>query len=333
MQLIQDTLARLQRGEAVTFRNLTVFPLFGEDSQAADYLTLDEALAQKVARITEVSAGGSVPELRFVNDGDHPVLLMDGEELIGAKQNRTLNITILAPAHSTLLLPVTCVEQGRWAHVSAEFETAPRAHYASGRAHKHVSVSASLHAEGSYHADQGEVWADINAKAYRMASPSPTHAMAALYERHDTGVNEFQAALPVQDRQRGAVFAIAGKIIGADLFDRHSTLSKLWPKIVASYALDALDTPSPGTAGTVSLESVETFLSALSTADTETFAAVGMGEELRLMAKGLTGGALEAEGRIAHLSAFATENTPAEEPTYSTLSRASTRRFHWQRPQ
>lgn len=333
MQLIQDTLARLQRGEAVTFRNMTLFPLFGEDSPSADYLTLDEALAQKTARITEVSEGGSVPELRFENDGDQPVLLMDGEELVGAKQNRTLNITIMAPAHSTLLLPVTCVEQGRWAHVSAEFETAPRAHYASGRAHKHASVSASLHAAGSYHADQGEVWADINAKASRMASPSPTHAMAALYERHDTGVNEFQAALPVQDRQRGAVFAIDGKIIGADLFDRHSTLRQLWPKIVASYALDALDTPSPGTAGTVSSESVEAFLSALSTADTETFAAVGMGEELRLMAKGLTGGALAAEGRIAHLSAFAAENTPAEEPTYSTLSRASTRRFHWRRPQ
>ncbi|HLV81378.1 MAG TPA: DUF6569 family protein [Chthonomonadaceae bacterium] len=332
MLLIQDTLARLQRGEALTFRNLAVFPLLGEDGRTADYFTLDEALAQKVARITEVNAGGSVPELRFVNECDLQVLLMDGEELIGAKQNRTLNITILAPAHSTLLLPVTCVEQGRWASTSAEFASAPHAHYASGRVHKYRSVSASLRESGSHHADQGEVWADIRAKASRMAAPSPTHAMDALYERHETGVHEFQAALPAQVGQRGAVFAIDGKIIGVDLFDCPSTLRKLWPKIVSSYALDALDTASPDAACPVSPQSVDAFLKALARADAETFAAVGVGEDVRLTATGLTGGALVAEGRVVHLSAFAAGRPAEEEPLYSALSRASTRRFYWQRP-
>jgi hypothetical protein len=59
------------------------------------------------ARVTELGAGGSVPELRFENLGEKPVLLLDGEELVGAKQNRALNLTILAPAKQVIVIPVS----------------------------------------------------------------------------------------------------------------------------------------------------------------------------------------------------------------------------------
>ncbi len=75
------------------------------------YTTLDDALAQGCAEITEVSDQGRVPELRFLNTGDKPILLLDGEELVGAKQNRVLNLTILAPADDAIMIPVTCVEK------------------------------------------------------------------------------------------------------------------------------------------------------------------------------------------------------------------------------
>ncbi len=55
-----------------------------------------------------------MPELRFVNHCERPVLLLDGEELVGAKQNRILNLTVLVPAHQTIVIPVSCVEAGRW---------------------------------------------------------------------------------------------------------------------------------------------------------------------------------------------------------------------------
>jgi hypothetical protein len=87
-----------------------------------------------LARVTEVSAIGGVPELKLINDADRPVLLLDGEELVGAKQNRILNVTVLAGAHSTIVIPVSCVEAGRWHHLSAEFAPSDRAHFATGRA-------------------------------------------------------------------------------------------------------------------------------------------------------------------------------------------------------
>ena len=80
MEQILDQALGVKIGEPVTFKNMTVFPLTGGPGMAADYLTLDEALAQKLAAITEVSEGGSVPELKFVNSGDKKVFLLDGEE-------------------------------------------------------------------------------------------------------------------------------------------------------------------------------------------------------------------------------------------------------------
>ena len=66
-----------------------------------------------------------MPELALHNPLDDNVLLYDGEELVGAKQNRILNVAVLAGAKTRLTIPVSCVEQGRWRDVSASFAAAP----------------------------------------------------------------------------------------------------------------------------------------------------------------------------------------------------------------
>ena len=97
------------------------------------YLTLDQGLAARSVKITEISEGGSVPELKLQNLGDKPLLLIDGEEMVGAKQNRVTNLTVMTGAGATIVIPVSCVEAGRWQHTSAEFEASPQTMHASGR--------------------------------------------------------------------------------------------------------------------------------------------------------------------------------------------------------
>src|SRR4029079_2541415 len=74
------------------------------DSAVGEYVVLDEALSDGVVEITEVSEQGSVPDLKFVNRGARPVLIVDGEELLGAKQNRVVNLSILVAANSELTI-------------------------------------------------------------------------------------------------------------------------------------------------------------------------------------------------------------------------------------
>jgi hypothetical protein len=84
-------------------------------------LALRQALALGIVRHRGGLEAGSVPNLAVRNDGDTPVLLLHGEELIGAKQNRVVNVTMLVPAKTVLKIPVSCVEQGRWHFRSRKF--------------------------------------------------------------------------------------------------------------------------------------------------------------------------------------------------------------------
>lgn len=304
-QIIDKLLDSLEIGPAVAIDNLAMLPLYGPVADGAGYLTLDEALGDGKAEITEVSEAGSVPELRFRNPGDERVLLVDGEELVGAKQNRILNVSILAAAHSEIVIPVSCVEAGRWAHRSRRFSTAPRTQYAAARAARMAQVSERLVASDglSRRGDQGAIWSDIEAKFSRLGAESPTAAMSDLYDSFEDRIERYTNGVAAAPRQTGAVFAINGKIVGLDLFDRPETLARLLPKLVRSYALDALDVdrqeqeaPEEG--------DVHAFVAALGAAKAARFDAVGEGEELRLDGAGTVGAALVVDGRVVHLGAF-----------------------------
>src|SRR5919199_1117824 len=86
----------MQLGEPVEHHGIVVAPLFPRAQPRAQYLTFEEA-APRGFRISELDEGGSVPELLVENPLDQNVLLYDGEELLGAKQNRILNVTVVVP--------------------------------------------------------------------------------------------------------------------------------------------------------------------------------------------------------------------------------------------
>ena len=308
MQLINETLGQLQLGEAASFERLTVFPLLGAPSRAADYLTLDEALEAEQARVQEVSDSGSVPELRFDNLGGRRVLLVDGDELIGARQNRIVNLTILVPAHATIEIPVSCVEAGRWAHHSDEFSSGRRSMYARGRASKMEQVSACMKVSGDHYSDQAEVWNDIDTMACDLDVSSPTSAMADLYEGHEERLGAYRKAFKAEPGQQGAVFAINGAIIGLEYFDSPQPFAHYLDKLVGSYAMEAMlarETDGKAVTG----DAVSGFLQTVAAASGDAYRALGEGEDLRLSDDRVVGGALVADRRVVHLAAFNLRHT------------------------
>jgi hypothetical protein len=305
MNTISQALQSLQVGEPRSHRNLMMFPLIAAGGGGEPlYLNLDQALSAETLRISEVSAAGRVPELLLDNRGDKPVLLLDGEELIGCKQNRVLNVTVLAPAHSTIKIPVSCVEQGRWSPLSEAFSAAPRTQYYSGRAQKVAQVSESLEIGGAFQADQAGIWGDLSLKQARMGARSRTEAMADLYDARDTELKEYTRSFQPQAGQVGALFSMNGRMVGLELFDSTEPLAAYLPKVVSGYALDAIDhfTAVHPVAGS---EQAKIFLSEIETAETRSFPGVGLGETLRLKGgQDIVGAALEHENRLIHLCAF-----------------------------
>jgi hypothetical protein len=120
--VIKECLEALKFGEIQAHKNVAVIPIIGTNGTGPVYLTMKEAMEQGLMTVSEVSEGGNVPELKVSNRGDKPVLLLDGEELAGAKQNRVLNTTILLKEKSETIIPVSCTEHGRWSYRSEHFE-------------------------------------------------------------------------------------------------------------------------------------------------------------------------------------------------------------------
>jgi len=326
--VIAQALSSVTLGTPVSHENLTMIPLLGPPSveQEPSYLTLDQALGLGWTEVTEISDQGSVPELRVINKGGTPVFVLDGEELVGAKQNRVVNLSILVPATTALTIPVSCVEAGRWRARSRAFTAAPRTQYARGRAKRMAQVTASLRMSGSRQSDQADVWADIAAKSDRLGTHSPTAAMEEIFVTHAEFTDAAVAALRPVERQAGALFLIDGRVVGFDLFDRAATLRRLLPKLVRSVAIDALEsarTPSVGT-GSVGTGSVGAdfsrpvtaripesalglaahFLAVVCQAKTHEAPAVGLGRDVRLDNAAISGAALLAEEGAIHVSAF-----------------------------
>ena len=302
MSAIQDALNQVEIGKPVTFENLTMFPILGNLGEELDYLTLDEALDTSAAAVTEVSDSGIVPELLFSNEQDISVLLIDGDELVGAKQNRILNLSILAPGKQKIRIPVSCVEAGRWVRQTSKFTSSRDTMYSRGRAAKSGDVTNSLKS-GTRRSDQHEIWRNISDKAQRMKVHSRTEAMSDMYESYAQDLERYLPNFNALNGQIGAMFSIDGMISGLDIFDKNSTLKKVLPKLVRSYALDAVETSSQKRNSAIEGD-VENFFGMIRAATIERFPAVGLGEDLRLKSRSLSGGALVVDSVLVHFCVF-----------------------------
>ena len=308
MTLLQSTLDRLTLGEPLRCGALGMIPLLDPaidapaDGEPQSYRLFPDALRAGTVAIAEVSEGGSVPELAATNAGDLDVLLVDGEELLGAKQNRMVNLSILVPPRRAIRIPVSCVERGRWQHRSATFAESPSTVHGRVRAAKARQVSDALR-HGARHADQMAVWAEIDRKAAALQVRSATSALADVHASYADLTAAAVAELAAQPGQVGAVFTLGDAVAGAELFDRAHTFATYLPKLVRGYALDAVEL-GPQRTRRLSARSAATFLRRVAAARHRRYAAIGTGEDLRFDAAAVAGGALVAWERVVHLTAM-----------------------------
>ncbi|MDP2645525.1 MAG: hypothetical protein Q8P24_11340, partial [Desulfobacterales bacterium] len=306
--LINGYLEQIKIGRKQSNKNMTLFPLFSTYTLNLEYLLLDEALGQGVIEISEVDQGGSVPELKVVNNSAFMILILDGEELVGAKQNRIVNTTILVKENSTLVIPVSCVEQGRWSYDSPRFSSKERMMSANLRAMKSGHVQNSVRSTGEYRADQGAIWEEVASKASRRNAQSPSMAMSEIYEKDAPAINEYLKNFRLIDSQIGAIFMINGKVAGLDGFGKPDSFSKTFKKLVESYALDAIDWFEPEKEHKSSKSEVTDFIRASQASGIESHESVGLGIDLRMESKKITGFALSLDDQILHLCVFAKED-------------------------
>ena len=313
--MIQQTLDGLEFGAPRTRAHLTMIPLLAPDGAEPFYSTLDEALATGAFRVTEVSEGGSVPDLLATNELDRPVLIVHGEQLVGAKQNRIVNLTILVPPSCSLKIPVSCVEQGRWHYRSPEFKGSDHPLHYSARACAAAQVSERLSRSEAPRADQGRVWEMVDRRLRELGVRSETGAVEDAYEARRAQLDEMADMAP-EPRQCGAVFLIRGHVVGLELFGSPRTLAGMLRKIANSYALDALDAWAGKPPSRSSEDAARGLLDRVRAATVATIPSVGLGVAVRISGRGIAGGGLALRDALVHLAVFRLPPTAADAPPF-----------------
>jgi hypothetical protein len=305
-----------QLGEPVEHRGIVATPLFPRRDPVAAYITLDEALPRGF-HIDEISDAGSVPELVVHNPTDARVLLYDGEELVGAKQDRILNVTVLVEAGAKLPIPVSCVEQGRWRRRSVSFGAGGHVSHSHLRRLKAQAQAAQPLARG---VAQGAVWDEVRSKQSRMGVRSTTSASRDTYEAHAAGLRALENAFQALPGQCGAVLGLGDELC-LDAVSRPEAFALLWPKLRAGYLLDALERLD-GLA--TSVERVARFVDDVGEARVTRGPSAGLGDDVRLRGEGVIGSGLSLDGELLQLSAFTSDD--AGERAFGRIARPSRRR-------
>lgn len=301
MKVIETFINRLTIGDAQIFNQLTIKPVFVNTDFSLPFLILEEALEQNCLKITEKSDGASVPELLVKNTGKFDVIILEGEELRGAKQNRIVNATVIIPAGSELFIPVSCVEQGRWQYVTDKFSSGMNVASPLLRKISHDSVTKSLRGRKGYVSDQSEIWSEISKKSARMLVDSETDAASDILYSHVTPEIETDLFedIPYQKTQIGFLAFINGEFAGGDIFGSTDLCEKQMKKLLRGYYLDALDSGVK-----FSKVDADEVLKEINEAHHEQFTAVGKGTEMRFETDKIQGAWKLVDESVSHLTIF-----------------------------
>jgi len=299
-RLQQGPPAGIRLGSPQTAGRLTLLPVF-DDGPGLEYVTLAEAQKNGTAEITEVNRLGVVSTLQVKTNSKVPVLMIDGEILIGLKQNRVLNTTILVPAKTKLRIPVSCVEAGRWRPATSK---ASRADYALSpkiRAMKRSSVTLSARAFGTFAADQGAVWRGVGDHLGDLGIHSDTQAYSEIETRRRSEIEGRLSQLQPEAGQSGVLALVDGEPVAFDLFDRPSTLARLWQGLIGSYIAESL-IPNAGDRA-VEVEAAVEWIRRAGAGEATRHRAVGLGESVSITGPAHDTSALVVDGVAVHIAA------------------------------
>ena len=320
---MQAITQQLSIGEPQVAGALAVFPIFGTDPRLL-YRAFAHA-SELGAFVKELDEDASVGDLLVENPTDQPLLVYEGEEVLGAQQNRTFDGSTLVPAGARVELPVSCVEEGRWdgRRFDERMVPSPQAADPSMRRAKRESANLSAARGQEARADQGLVWNAVGERLDANAVASDSAALNDVYEDLSDELDDLVAGVRHEHGQIGAVAQVGGRPVVLDLVSRQDVFASLLPRLARGYALDARRVA----AGGQDPDAAASFLSAALHAPRSPQPTPGLGHSFGIVAPELAGSGLKFEDELIQLSVFPFDREAHQgEDVASRIARPSRRR-------
>ncbi len=310
--ILDDVQFDIEPLSSQTYENMTVIPIKTTTTFKQDILTLKKGLEMGIVIVTECNTS-TVNKVLVKNNAITPLILVDGDEITGAMQNRIINTTTLVPPKTSLEVSVSCTEHGRW-HYHGEgnhgmgnnpdktFSSSEYIANSRTRMAKHLA----LHENRDY---QNEVWSSIRNLEYDISFASKTSALNDSYENLKEEQNDYLKHFKLQDGQCGIIAIADNEIKGVEFFYNPAIYRQYHEKILRSYIIDDIADRKKGLKrNSNDLEKIEKNLNMvqedISKSKFERIKGEGLGDNIRFSNKYGTGSALIYENSVIHMPYF-----------------------------
>ena len=303
---IKDSLSSIEFLPVQNYENITVLGFKTCNLNDFDFLTLKKGLRMGLVELNEENPGGVVDTIKVENNAVTPLLILEGEVIIGAKQDRIANTSLLIPPHFETLMPVSCVEANRWKYQTNNFNDSTNYASSNLRGARTETVNVSLKKKGAYKSNQGLVWDVINQTQNNLNVESSTSALKDVYTSKAETLNEYYESFPYTRKQNGSIILINNEVKGLELLYNNHLYKEFHERIIKSYIVDALQESK-----TSNMENedyaynlAEDFRDNISSSKYETFKSAGCGEDSRLDNTDSMGSALIYKNELIHAVFF-----------------------------
>jgi hypothetical protein len=200
--------------------------------------------------------GAEVNKVLVTNNSGKTLVLIAGEFILGGKQDRIVgHDCIVASTNTAIPIDVFCVEHGRWQASSFGRSrtgsgdrrgTVPGTAGGMGfAAAPEVMAAPNVRANAQAKKSQSEVWSEVADKVSKNHVSTSTGTLNSVYndKKVSAQLNDYQRAIKVKFADKniiGAVVAIDGKILSADVFASPQLFQAYQAKLLKSYALEAI---------------------------------------------------------------------------------------------
>ena len=220
-------------GEIQEYENIKMIPIIGNENKIEDLLDLKTGFEMGIVEVKEC-VPETVNTIIVINNAVTPLIIFDGEQIEGAKQNRIINQTIIIPPKTEMKVPVSCTEQGRWSYKS-EFKHSSYFANSDTRRSKRQALD-------SGHDSQHKVWRAISDLEKRCDVKSNTSALLDTYNATKVKKDEYLNNFNLIDNQIGAIFSINNKFKGMEILNDSDIYKRYHDMILNSYIIDAIST-------------------------------------------------------------------------------------------
>lgn len=319
---VKSRRTRWRIDDPIFTRNLVILPVCNGHMGGDEWMTLGEGLEKGVVELLET---GDVNRVRVVTPPE-PFVVMDGEEIAGARQDRMFVTSFFTRERKTVEAPVACVEAYRW-HGGGSFRSAPCVAPPSVRATTQASLYARNNKPEAPLVDQRSVWGRVHMMLKRTGSlkAAPTESMLEGQNARKAECRRYRVApllpkskkeysheisgwlddIPVLGRQIGAIFFASGLFLGMDVMASPSLFSRMYDRLLEGAALEALaleESETPTHRDDIEKEVRAVFRFARSFRRWSPCPAIGEGRELRRHGRKFLGKVLLNGAEVIHLS-------------------------------